>query len=77
MSKEFDGPRALRRLDGWIPLTPCLESIRSQGRPATTINVYGRLKRDVSPRVAEEQMDAAVDQATSASRRLPRAPHVL
>ena len=65
MSKEFDGPRALRRLDGWIPLTPCLESIRSQGRPATTINVYGRLKRDVSPRVAEEQMDAAVDQATS------------
>ena len=49
MSKEFDGPRALRRLDGWIPLTPCLESQRSQGRPATTINVYGRLKR-VSPR---------------------------
>ena len=65
MSKEFDGPRALRRLDGWVPLTPCLESLRLQGRPATTINVYGRLKRDVSPRVAEEQMDAAVDQATS------------
>jgi putative ABC transport system permease protein len=65
MSKEFDGPRALRRLDGWIPLTPCLESIRAQGRPATTISVYGRLKRDVSARVAEEQMDAAVDQATS------------
>ncbi len=64
MSKAFDGPRALRRLDGWIPLTPCLESIRSQGRPATTINVYGRLKRDISPRVAEAQMDAAVDQAT-------------
>ena len=64
MSKAFDGPRALRRLDGSIPLTPCLESIRSQGRPATTINVYGRLKRDVSPRVAEAQMDAAVDQAT-------------
>jgi putative ABC transport system permease protein len=66
MSKEFDGPRALRRLDGWIPLTPCLESIRAQGRPATTINVYGRLKRDVSPRVAEEQLDAAVDQPTLA-----------
>ena len=33
MSKEFDGPRALRRIDGWIPLTPCLESVRSQGRP--------------------------------------------
>ena len=64
MSKEFDGPRALRNLDGWIPLTPCLESIRAQGRPATTINVYGRLKRDVSARVAEAQMDAAVDQAT-------------
>jgi putative ABC transport system permease protein len=64
MSKEFDGPRALRNLDGWIPLTKCLESIRSQGRPATTINVYGRLKRDVSPRVAEAHMDAAVDQAT-------------
>jgi putative ABC transport system permease protein len=66
MSKEFDGPRALRRLDGWIPLTPCLESIRAQGRPATTINVYGRLKRDVSPRVAEEQLDATVDQPTLA-----------
>jgi putative ABC transport system permease protein len=65
MSKEFDGPRALRRLDGWIPLTSCLESIRSQGRTAGTINVYGRLKRDISPRVAEEQMDGAVDQATS------------
>jgi putative ABC transport system permease protein len=66
MSKEFDGPRALRRLDGWIPLTPCLESIRAQGRPATTINVYGRLKRGVSPRVAEEQLDAAADQPTLA-----------
>jgi putative ABC transport system permease protein len=65
MAKGFDGPRALRRLDGWIPLTPCLESIRSQGRPAATINVYGRLKRDISPRVAETQMDAAVDHATS------------
>jgi putative ABC transport system permease protein len=65
MSKEFDGPRALRRIDGWIPLTPCLESVRSQGRPATTINVYGRLKRGVPPRVAEEQMDAAVDEVTS------------
>ncbi len=66
MSKEFDGPRALRRLDGWIPLTPCLESIRTQGRPATTINVYGRLKRGVSAQVAEEQMDAAIDQPTPA-----------
>jgi putative ABC transport system permease protein len=66
MSKAFDGPRALRRLDGWIPLTPCLESIRAQGRPATTISVYGRLKRDVAPRVAEEQLDAAVDQPTPA-----------
>jgi putative ABC transport system permease protein len=65
MSKEFDGPRALRNLDGWIPLTPCLDSIRSQGRSATTINVYGRLKRDVSPRIAAEQMDAAVDPAAS------------
>jgi putative ABC transport system permease protein len=65
MSKAFDGPRALRNLDGWIPLTLCLESIRAQGRAASTINVYGRLKRDVSPRVAAEQMDAAVDQATS------------
>lgn len=66
MSKEFDGPRALRRLDGWIPLTPCLESIRTQGRPATTISVYGRLKRGVSARVAAEQMDAAIDQPTPA-----------
>jgi putative ABC transport system permease protein len=66
MSKAFDGPRALRRIDGWIPLTPCLESIRSQGRPATTISVYGRLKRDISPRVAEAQLDAAVDQPTPA-----------
>ena len=66
MSREFDGPRALRRLDGWIPLTPCLESIRTQERPATTINVYGRLKRGVSAQVAEEQMDAAIDQPTPA-----------
>ena len=64
MSKEFDGPRALRNLDGWIPLTPCLESVRAQGRPATTITVYGRLKRDVSPLVAAEQMDAALSQPT-------------
>jgi putative ABC transport system permease protein len=65
MPKEFDGPRALRQLDGWIPLAPCLESLRAQGRPAGTVNVYGRLKRDVSPRVAEAQMDAVIDQAPS------------
>jgi putative ABC transport system permease protein len=66
MPRGFDGPRALRRLDGWIPLAPCLKGARSQRGPNTSINVYGRLKQGVSPRVAEEQMDAAIDRAASA-----------
>ena len=70
MPEAFDGPRALRRLDGWIPLTFCLARQRAEGRPLRIINLYARLKPDVSPRLAEAQMDAAVEGAASSDERI-------
>lgn len=62
MPKEFDGPRALRGIDGWIPLSWCLaESSRVEGRPAGAVGVYARLKPGVSTAQAAAQMEAAVD----------------
>jgi putative ABC transport system permease protein len=70
MPKEFDGPRALRRIDGWIPLSWCLESSnRVEGRPAATVGVYARLKRDVTAAQAATQMESAIEGATSPQER--------
>ncbi len=57
MPRAFDGPRALRRLDGWLPLSFCLDD-RSSVRGAGSINVFARLKSGASPRLAEEQLEA-------------------
>jgi putative ABC transport system permease protein len=65
MPNAFDGPRALRRIDGWIPLTWCLENSRAQGRPAATVSVYARLKDGVTAAQAEAQMVSALEGETS------------
>jgi putative ABC transport system permease protein len=69
MPKAFDGPRALRRIDGWIPLWPCIHDPEVATRPRITINVYGKLKRDVAAPLAEEQLSAAMEAPTLSERR--------
>jgi putative ABC transport system permease protein len=59
MPRPFDGPRALRRIDGWIPLASCL--IGERAARSSSINVYGRLKAGITANVAAAQMDAALD----------------
>ena len=68
MPKQFDGPRALRRIDGWIPLSWCLESSLAQGRAADRIMVYARLRRDVAASQAEAQMESALEGVASRER---------
>ena len=69
MPKAFDGPRALRRIDGWLPLNWCLESSRAaEGRSAATIGVYARLGPGVSAAQAAAQMEAALDDTIPAQQ---------
>ncbi len=64
MPETFDGPRALRRLDGWIPLAHCRDDRRLVAGNAI-VNVFARLRPDATSQQAEAQLDAATLEPTA------------
>lgn len=63
----FGGPHAYGRTNLWMPLAPCLDRLRAQGRRAQSVNVYGRLAGGVTLPVAAAEMESALERDATAA----------